>query len=586
MSSMESFYGGRQGASFVIVKRFDGINIADTAALARKEVAVNSENKYLTLDGNTLIYKDGNNQGDYSWGDITLDGTSVSAIQVSSGDPATIKLPNLMLESMVDCFKKGGETTSEVGYGEYVIIDTLLNLNDPSSVDNGKVFRRGMNYDSDLGGAEYIGQIVGPKGDTPILEMNTIEEILSRGGRHEFYTVANDSLVPGIDYEESDPSKKYNDSIEYGWSDIYVNVDPERHIKKYVGSMIGFRFPYLVPEFKTNGRSAYYEVGDERPAGKEVGDVLADDFDVLVYNGEGADQDPHHGDTGHPFYRKWKMSIPKGIKGDSASQFEVIPRKIREDAPLWASPDIAQEPVDTADANTTVKFTNDPWTPSEVLEVTKENETYYAKLEDAWNFILRYRETVFDNKESGEPPEDWHDEELKDIYEFVSVDQMKIEEVEKQGNTETDLFVRFTDSNEWHNLGKVPEGKPGGVSIVGKIELNEGQEYTDVLRPGHDAANMMGNPAYKGWAYIISEYVAEGRRPQKLYGYDYQPNVLDWFEITCLGTGGGGDVSDPTQVVIVDESKVVNNKVVPKDYEDVPVQDGLWFVQSSVITAY
>ena len=27
MSSMESFYGGRQGASFVIVKKFDGIDI-------------------------------------------------------------------------------------------------------------------------------------------------------------------------------------------------------------------------------------------------------------------------------------------------------------------------------------------------------------------------------------------------------------------------------------------------------------------------------------------------------------------------------------------------------------------------------
>ena len=30
MSSMESFYGGRQGASFVIVKRFDGIDIPQT----------------------------------------------------------------------------------------------------------------------------------------------------------------------------------------------------------------------------------------------------------------------------------------------------------------------------------------------------------------------------------------------------------------------------------------------------------------------------------------------------------------------------------------------------------------------------
>jgi len=41
---------------------------------------------------------------------------------------------------MVQCFNQGGVTTNIVNYGEYVIIDA------PNSVDNGRVYRRGMNW--------------------------------------------------------------------------------------------------------------------------------------------------------------------------------------------------------------------------------------------------------------------------------------------------------------------------------------------------------------------------------------------------------------------------------------------------------
>ena len=575
MSSMESFYGGRQGASFVIVKRFDGIDIPETSAdaFAKKYAAINEQDVYLTLDGENLIYRDADNQDDYSWKVVELKGQEVSAKQVSTGDMSTITLPNLKLEGMVQCFKKGGETTSEVGYGEYVIIDTMLNLADDTNNDNGKVFRRGMNYDSPLGGAEYIGQIVGPKGDTPTLEMGTIEEIQPEPHQIREYTVDNGSLVPGDE----------NDDITYAWSDVYVNIDEEGNFKKYVGAMIGFKFPYLVPEFTTDKRSAYYQEGDEIPADKEVGDILDDNFDLLVDNGEDTpDREPDHGDTGHPFYRKWKMSIPKGVKGDSVSQFELIPRKIREGSDLWESPDITQEPVDVADGNTTVNFTDDPWIAAPVIEVTKDENTYYAKLEDAWKFVVRYRYTTFDNKETGEY-------DFEDLYELDIIQQMKIDE-------DGHLLARYSSIEQWIDLGPVKgakgdKGDPGGVSIATEFALNEGELPSDYLHPGEDCGDLMGDDAYRGWCVIVIPWTEDppAARPQQLWAYDYKVN--DWFIVTAAGGGGGGGgVADPTQVVILDRAKVENERVIPvnPNYAELPNMDGLWFVvaDNRMITAY
>ena len=70
------------------------------------------------------------------------------------------------IEEMVNSFKQGDQYT-EVNYGEHVIIDTE-NKNDP---DNGKIYKRGYELSNNLGGAIYIGLIVGPAGLAPALEL-------------------------------------------------------------------------------------------------------------------------------------------------------------------------------------------------------------------------------------------------------------------------------------------------------------------------------------------------------------------------------------------------------------------------------
>ena len=98
---------------------------------------------------------------------MALDGTDVITKKAEGGSTTyTITKPAKLAEGMRQCFEKGGDTTDQVNYGEYVMI-IAPNENDP---DNGKVYRRGMNFDynpetNPLAGAVYIGQVRGPKGE-------------------------------------------------------------------------------------------------------------------------------------------------------------------------------------------------------------------------------------------------------------------------------------------------------------------------------------------------------------------------------------------------------------------------------------
>ena len=65
----------------------------------------------------------------------------------------------LSYQDMVDEFKLGGLSTSEVNYGQYVAI------NNPDSWYHGDVYRRGINYQDEMGGAIFIGNMAGPKGE-------------------------------------------------------------------------------------------------------------------------------------------------------------------------------------------------------------------------------------------------------------------------------------------------------------------------------------------------------------------------------------------------------------------------------------
>ena len=278
---MESFYGGRRGISFIIVRQFDGLDIPQVKG---KEVytgnyyAVESDGTF-HLDPvlNEPVSRTEENKDLYTWRYHFHDGSKVR-------EDKAVFFPKQLARGMKQHFEQGNVTINEVGYGEYVIIDTIQNCHDYNNSHNGKVYRRGMDYQGELGGAIYVGQIVGPQGDTPSVDIegytkvvNNLEAIDNHYNRGAYNTI-NGDLVPG----------KTNDEIKYAWYDIKDDIG------NIEGVQIGFSFPYTEFDFTSESISAYVQ-----PTITRIGD------------------------TSKPYYYEMHLGIPKGIRGTDATDIRI-----------------------------------------------------------------------------------------------------------------------------------------------------------------------------------------------------------------------------------------------------------------------
>lgn len=201
------------------------------------------------------------------------------------------------IEAMKEKFAKGDHYT-EVNYGEHVIIDTK-NKNDQ---DNGKVYRRGYDYSNDSGGAIYIGQIVGPSGLAPALElkdysviktvtegMSPEEEKINHPTKGEI--AIGNALVPG-----KEQSGTYNDTIKW------ISYTKRNKENTDAVAYIGFQVPYTYVDATSESVEPY----DENGAYKD---------NLSIVNNDNLD---------HPFYRNFKFNIPKGIKGDAIKNLRIV----------------------------------------------------------------------------------------------------------------------------------------------------------------------------------------------------------------------------------------------------------------------
>lgn len=252
-----SFYGGNQGAAFVIVERF----------------RYKEESLITDYDKENFIDKE--------WG-------SDKSIQTYQDW--------VLRYCMKEAFSQGGDYTG-VNYDEYVIIDSF-NKND---TDNGKIYRRGYDYTDELGGAQYIGQVVGPSGPAPQMEMDTIANIEAMSPKEDkknfeyressgSYNTTN-SLVPG----KTDDGQ-FNDAIQ--WKCYSIR---DTHNKDTI-AYIGLSFPYTVIDFQSETKSPYDSNGNYN----DTSDATRID------------------DKQHPFYEKWKFTVPKGVKGDTFKNLRLM----------------------------------------------------------------------------------------------------------------------------------------------------------------------------------------------------------------------------------------------------------------------
>lgn len=294
---MYSFYGGKQGRTYNIVARYDElyINFNDYSSLATTAYSAGDQFKL-----NDKLYK-------------VLEGftsTSTTALPeniLSSGKVIEIK-------GMVNKFQQGGSYT-DVNYGQYVIIDTILNKNHYSDELNGLLYRRGFDYneaatqatrprkdDKDQhdnwiyyyhedpqdpqsplifntplwtanwrkyvenpgGGAIYIGQIVGPQGDAPELHGIRWSDLASLSTSA---SIDLDPLLPGTELNK----------IQFGWATI---KDSDGNV---TGANIAFNIPYTVTQLiAPYDDNTYYASFEEDAAS-----------------------------TANPFYYKWNVGIPQ-----------------------------------------------------------------------------------------------------------------------------------------------------------------------------------------------------------------------------------------------------------------------------------
>ena len=188
------------------------------------------------------------------------------------------------IQEMVNEFKLG-TNFSEVKFNEYVFINAGV-----SHEDNGKMFRRGYDYNNDMGGAVYVGKVTGSPGSAAALTLTNIEKIneiinqvdLPEDSYGTGLYLPDKDIVPGK-YITQDGAIAYNDNIEWAYCSM------EKEDGTGAVAYLGFKMPYPIVEFT---------------AGLVDVDKAPQDYVERV------------DDETHPFYSKWKISIPKGMKGD------------------------------------------------------------------------------------------------------------------------------------------------------------------------------------------------------------------------------------------------------------------------------
>lgn len=270
-----SFYGGRQGAPFIIVKSFKLVDKPIFSGTPAEQEA------------QKLIYKELIKR------DLEMETLPTDA-QMNEWFDEYCMIPNF----------KNGDDYKTVNYDEYVIIDSV-NKND---FDNGKIYQRGRNYLQDDGDAQYIGQIVGPAGVTPHTKMTTIATVQEKAAEAEAATDGRTyrltsgtyaptvNLVPGAKGTVNNRTfDETTDSIQYAMVSVR---DADGHDAEIY---VGFKFPYTIIDFYTTSIKPYQN-------GR-----YADVSNIEQVNPKN-----------HPYYEKWHITIPEGVPGDALKNFRVI----------------------------------------------------------------------------------------------------------------------------------------------------------------------------------------------------------------------------------------------------------------------
>lgn len=293
--SQDGFYGGKQGISPVIKHAFKYVD--------------NKDNAYLAA--------------------------------IAEGVTAAELKPFTMDES----FKES--TYENVWYGELCIIDTT-NKNNPN---NGKLFRRTLKGKGDIDlpnrSAEYIGQVVGPASGVPFLSLGSLVDTEDRA--HENYVVNDDTEVA---YSTDGESIRHDRPADTDNLHVYSTLGKEMLVPGKDGDNFNDTIKYNWFNIRNNTKESPEEswvyLGFEIPFPSLEIDVTNQDWktDIQIEKTDETDN--------HPFYHHWKIDIPRGVRGNAASNIRLAQYKDFSNTgigellgrkPLYSFSDV-EEPID------------------------------------------------------------------------------------------------------------------------------------------------------------------------------------------------------------------------------------------------
>lgn len=326
---MESFYGGKQGHSYKIVAHYNSIyDMVQAFQGGGAYTAVNYD-EYVIIDTviernqknnleNGILYRRGYNfSEEFNPSSIPLNDTNTTL--------SPYQLTPLAVTLYAD------ELDVEYEYGDLASGDYSVSVRVPKYYDfSYRLYddgEGGIDYEIIInsdgfhtdqwnddwgtfvehpgGGAEYIGQIVGPQGDTPAIEViswGDYREYTSEGaGTSESIrgqTVVDpvpgyNAAAAGLDGYDIDG---FHDEIRYAYCTLR---DLEGNI---TGSYISFDIPYAVFRFDAESISPYdttYGIYDEDTQTWSYLGLVSEESDSI----------------GHPFYKHYKFRVPTGIHG-------------------------------------------------------------------------------------------------------------------------------------------------------------------------------------------------------------------------------------------------------------------------------
>lgn len=315
--ALESFYGGKPGISPVIRERFKYINTEDPAykqILNQETILTEEEAQYLNDAG----IKNPKNNSEWK-----------------KDDSITWTADKLAPFTMDECFKNPKYTN--VWYSEFCIIDT----DNKENPNNGKLYRRTLKRmnskkANDSIYAEYMGQIVGPRGSTPNFYISSIEDAKEKatnfnednsidqsrdytylketkddngntihkitytdpGSLDDIAIIGNSGNIVTVPGKDSDGT--YHDNIKYTWCNVRQDSEDGKSKESWV--YLGFEIPYTVFEINSEGEEYFRNAS--------IQEIIT--------------EDPH------PFYKIYNLKIPHGSPGVSIQDIFIVGKNGRK----------------------------------------------------------------------------------------------------------------------------------------------------------------------------------------------------------------------------------------------------------------